>query len=264
MVKTVELFTVLEYRQVPIPNMSGKRSTKAGYRNHPIDRASKFFGDSVIDLRDVGFLGENHYFKAKNPTVPGAIPELLVRSSVAKRLRQVRDCLRLHSLDIWVKDAFRPIKVQEFIYITIRKRLANENPGVSKERLDELVAERVAFAPDMRSAEISPSPHMTGGAIDLTLCNSQGEELQMGQDLKRVRNVMYPDALESTPDNSMANNSNLQKARANRRLLFWIMTDAGFVINPTEWWHFSWGDQMWARLSGEKAAHYSLLNLEGQ
>ena len=35
-------------------------------------------------------------------------------------------------------------------------------------------------------------------------------------------------------------------AHANRELMNSIMRKAGFHRHPTEWWHFSIGDQMWA------------------
>ena len=47
-----------------------------------------------------------------------------------------------------------------------------------------------------------------------------------------------------------------EEARANRRLLHWLMTEEGFAGHPDEWWHFSWGDQMWAALTGAPHAHY--------
>ena len=47
-----------------------------------------------------------------------------------------------------------------------------------------------------------------------------------------------------------------EEARANRRLLYWLMRDTGFASNPTEWWHFSFGDQMWAQATGAPAALY--------
>ena len=36
------------------------------------------------------------------------------------------------------------------------------------------------------------------------------------------------------------------------------MTEEGFAGHPDEWWHFSWGDQMWAALTGAGEAHYGL------
>ena len=31
------------------------------------------------------------------------------------------------------------------------------------------------------------------------------------------------------------------------------MSETGFANNPTEWWHFSHGDQLWAKLGGHSA-----------
>ena len=47
------------------------------------------------------------------------------------------------------------------------------------------------------------------------------------------------------------------EALQNRRLLYHLMTSAGFANNPTEWWHFSYGDQMWAKLTNQPSAFYS-------
>jgi D-alanyl-D-alanine dipeptidase len=38
------------------------------------------------------------------------------------------------------------------------------------------------------------------------------------------------------------------------------MAAEGFANNPNEWWHFSWGDQMWAKLSGETVGFFGLAN----
>jgi D-alanyl-D-alanine dipeptidase len=35
------------------------------------------------------------------------------------------------------------------------------------------------------------------------------------------------------------------------------MVEEGFAGHPDEWWHFSWGDQMWAALTGAPHAFYS-------
>jgi D-alanyl-D-alanine dipeptidase len=34
------------------------------------------------------------------------------------------------------------------------------------------------------------------------------------------------------------------------------MHNSGFVGHPFEWWHFSIGDQLWAKLTGVNAAFY--------
>lgn len=52
-------------------------------------------------------------------------------------------------------------------------------------------------------------------------------------------------------------------AQRNRRIFYWIMRgalladDSGLIVNPTEWWHWSYGDQLWARLTGAPEAFFS-------
>ena len=41
-------------------------------------------------------------------------------------------------------------------------------------------------------------------------------------------------------------------------LLYWLMMDAGFANHPNEWWHYSFGDQMWAIHNELPAAIFGL------
>ena len=43
--------------------------------------------------------------------------------------------------------------------------------------------------------------------------------------------------------------------RDNRRLLYNVMTEAGFTNLPSEWWHYDYGDKFWAHFTkpSEKA-----------
>jgi D-alanyl-D-alanine dipeptidase len=35
-----------------------------------------------------------------------------------------------------------------------------------------------------------------------------------------------------------------------------VMGEAGFAQHPGEWWHFSWGDQLWAWRTQQPGAVY--------
>jgi D-alanyl-D-alanine dipeptidase len=37
-----------------------------------------------------------------------------------------------------------------------------------------------------------------------------------------------------------------------RQLLYQVMSAAGFQRHPREWWHFSYGDQLWAWLLNQE------------
>jgi D-alanyl-D-alanine dipeptidase len=47
-----------------------------------------------------------------------------------------------------------------------------------------------------------------------------------------------------------------QQYHTHRQLLCDVMLKAGFQRNPKEWWHFCYGDQMWAWLSNQPTAMY--------
>ena len=36
------------------------------------------------------------------------------------------------------------------------------------------------------------------------------------------------------------------------------MTEAGLAQHPQEWWHFCYGERMWAWLTGQEMAIYGL------
>jgi len=117
-------------------------------------------------------------------------------------------------------------------------------------------------APTLQDIDpMSPPPHATGAATDLTLCTVRGDLLWMGTIFDDVTERAHPDFLERESGISMSDD----EARKNRRLLYWLMREAGFQVNPTEWWHFSWGDQMWAKLASTRgdthiSAWYSVVN----
>jgi len=103
---------------------------------------------------------------------------------------------------------------------------------------------------------LSPPPHSTGAAVDLTIRWIGQDHLYMGSIFDDFTSRANTDFYET---NIMDHSFSDYEARNNRRLLYWMMSNEGFSNNPTEWWHFSWGDQMWARLQGEPSALYSCL-----
>lgn len=71
------------------------------------------------------------------------------------------------------------------------------------------------------------SPHSRGVAIDLTLCDANGNALDMGTAF---------DAF--TPASHHGSFAISAKAQANRLLLMGIMTTAGWDFYRNEWWHY--------------------------
>ncbi|MEV0282286.1 M15 family metallopeptidase [Streptomyces sp. NPDC050610] len=102
------------------------------------------------------------------------------------------------------------------------------------------------------SAFVSPvevAPHCAGAALDLTLVNADGVELDMGGAVNGHRSGDEKYCPLDAPGLS-------DQARRNRDVLARTMGGAGFVNYPTEWWHWSYGDRYWALINGADSAIY--------
>jgi len=248
-----------ELRNRPIGDQAPARAARKGFRTRvPIHRDNALFGEDLVEARARGLKGENFYASDRNPPywhqVEGATEKLLLRPSVADKLRKVDARAGAAGLELFLFDAWRPRAVQAYFHdVWMPRQLQRRDPGLAGPRLTEEV-ERYWSAPS--SDENSPAPHATGGAVDLTLRWKDGEALWMGSLFDDVTALAARDRFESLAADNFSFSD--QEARANRRLLHWLMTEEGFAGHPDEWWHFSWGDQMWAALTGATAAHYGL------
>lgn len=251
-------------RTRPLPSSADASARKAGYRtNIPIDLGGALANEGCVEARSIGIAGANHYFTPHNPpyyvSVPGSIPELYLRRTVAAKLISVNARLAPMGMELFLFDAWRPQAVQRYFHDDWFPRwLKARRPELEGQALVEEV-EHYWAAPSAGAG--SPSPHSTGGAVDLTLIFSETRQpLFMGGMFDDVTEDAWTDAFERKPIISMSD----AEAQANRRLLYWLMSEAGFANNPTEWWHFSHGDQLWAKLGGHPAASYGGCNPAGQ
>jgi len=253
------LFGALEeLRTRPIGDLAAARARRAGYRGHPIARSNAHYGEPLADVRDFGIAGENFYHAERNPPywrrIEGSVPDLKVRASIAAKLARVNARLAAAGLELFVFDAWRPRAVQAYFHdVWMPAELKRRNPALTGAALIREV-ETYWAAPS--TDENSPAPHATGASVDLTIRWIGGESLWMGSIFDDATALAHRDRFESLRDDALSFSD--EEARANRRLLHWVMTDEGFAGLPEEWWHFSWGDQMWARLTDAPAAHYGL------
>lgn len=118
-------------------------------------------------------------------------------------------CLRLaighaaaQGLRLKITDAFRPSEAQWALW--------NHTPDP-------------AYVADPRRG----SPHSRGAAVDVTLVDAAGEELDMGGPVDDLTPNGHHDATGPSA-----------AQRANRLLLLGIMTAAGFDWYVNEWWHY--------------------------
>ena len=134
-------------------------------------------------------------------------PKAYLRRPAAKALIEAQRKFKAKGYRIKIFDAYRPISVQW--------------------RLWEMYGDP-NYVADPRKG----SMHNRGAAVDITLVDRFGKELDMGTnyDFFGVKaHTDYPDLP--------------QHIRANRWLLKSIMRDVGYATIKTEWWHFAYTRQ---------------------
>src|ERR1700754_2310320 len=215
-----------ELRSRPIGALAAARIARKNFRTAvPIRRDNALYGEALVDAREQGLAGVNFYFSDRNPPywqrIEGATDKLLLRASVAEKLQQVNRRVAGAGLELFLFDAWRPRAVQAYFHdVWMPRELTRRDPSLSGARLVEEV-ERYWAAPS--ADENSPAPHATGGAVDLTLRWKDGEALWMGSLFDDVTALAARDRFETlSPDNFSFSD---QEARANRRLLHWLMTE---------------------------------------
>lgn len=145
-------------------------------------------------------------------------------------------------LKLVIKECYRPMSVQKGFWDGYTAYLKRKFPTWSDE---QVYAECSKL-----NAPLEVAPHTTGGAVDLTLSDANGNWLDMGTEFNAspldTENATYTNADNISP-----------AAKLNRKILSDVMSEAGFVNYPTEWWHWSYGDKYWALINKEPHAIYS-------
>jgi zinc D-Ala-D-Ala dipeptidase len=138
-------------------------------------------------------------------------------------------------------EGYRPAHQQQAIIERYSAEIRAVRPGIGEPELHILTSRYVA--------PLAVAPHVAGAAVDVTLVDSCGQELDLGT------------AIDATPEQSggrcyFAADGISREARANRELLARVLCREGLVNYPTEWWHYSYGDRYWALATGAGAALY--------
>lgn len=155
--------------------------------------------DSTI-RQDIRYATANNFTKA----VIYDCPACLLRPEVAEALVQANQSLRNQGLYLKVFDCYRPGPYQQ--------RLWDKVPN-----------------PDYVTPPAKGSMHSRGAAVDLTVADSTGRELNMGTEFDFFGAEAHTDNLNLPAE-----------VLKNRQILRDAMEAAGFRGIRTEWWHFSY------------------------
>ncbi|MEK4700478.1 M15 family metallopeptidase [Solibacillus sp. FSL R7-0668] len=197
--------------------------------------------ESLIKLEPINkrlFIKPSYY----QQRITDSLQVIYLREQAANRLLQALQYLP-NAYSLIVYDGFRPLQVQQALYEQFKREITLSNPSWNEQQIEAETLKYVAFP----SVDFQyPAPHLTGGAIDVTLGDAEGNPLDLGTAFDETCAKSATAYFES----HLTENTDALK---NRRLLFHSMTDAGFHNYEEEWWHFDFGNVTWARKS--KAPH---------
>ena len=164
----------------------------------------------------------------------------LVRSGVAERLLRA-SALLPSGVALRVVEGHRPVAAQRAIVERYSAELRGRHPHIGDDELRTLTSRFVS--------PVEVAPHVAGAAVDLTLVDADGRELDLGTPIDATPEQSDGACYFDAPGIGA-------EAAANRALLAGALGDAGLVNYPTEWWHWSFGDRYWALTVGAPAALY--------
>jgi len=148
------------------------------------------------------------------------------RESVANKLFQAGEALNSLGLQLHLEDAFRPLGVQEGLFLRRIKTILDQHPDWAN-NWDLIWAEarsKTAINPGMAG-------HKSGAAVDVTLRTVGGETLPVGNSYA-----------EGGPKVAIHYPYVTQEQWSNRQLFKNIAQMVGLRIYPYENWHASFGD----------------------
>lgn len=236
----------------PIPLRAEDAATALGYHGQPVDLTLPLSSEPLIKAEDVGLASESYYARTDgknapyNRCIPGTLPQVWMRESVAVRLGHVNQMLAPRGLELYLWDAYRPIETQRALWDHFleegRKKLQTDDPERLRQYAGHFVSEPSGYDPE---DPLTWPTHNTGGAVDVTLRDkATGQLLEMGSGYDEPVDRTFTDDLER--HHAPADKPTL----INRRILYNAMTKTGFRNYPYEWWHYDYGTQMWLQNGG--------------
>jgi len=151
--------------------------------------------------------------------------------------------IRLGVIECW-----RSPLIQHRLYLAAKEALRLRNPKWSEVTLLRMTNRYTAPV-----GTRVPPPHCTGGAVDVVLLD------------KNLAPLDHHSPFEPFDPASFAMNAagTSALARETRGILSESMSRAGFTNYPSEYWHWSYGDQGWAYRGGHPHAIYGPIQPPG-
>lgn len=165
-----------------------------------------------------------------------------LRKTVYEKLCLLDEKIKNEGYKIKLYDAYRSLNKQKELWNNTIEETKKEHPDLNEEDIIRITTLKVANPTN------GIGGHQSGGAIDITLVDANNIELDMGSKY-----------LEHIPQTRTYSKELTDIQRKNRKFLLENMQKLGFVNFPTEWWHYCYGDRMWAAYNGKKECFYGYI-----
>ena len=175
---------------------------------------------SLMYTRPDNFTGRVLYTDLKDAYLHPDAAQALKKCQ--QRLKQMRP-----DLSLIIYDAARPMSVQQKMWDVVK--------GTSK----NIYVSNPANGGGL---------HNYGFAVDITICNEQGDSIPMGTKIDYMGRAAHPEF----EDEMVRKGVITQEAVNNRRLLREVMSAGGFKVLKTEWWHFNLKTRAQIKAEGRK------------
>ncbi len=204
--------------------------TPSGYGQNQVPQEQIFFALPEKRLKDVGLVNVKEldtsivvdlkYSSTDNfllTDVYGDLNECYLQKEAAEKLSKAQEILheKYPFYNLVVFDGVRPLSIQKTMWESLK-----------------------IPADDKRKFLASPwekSLHNFGAAVDVSIVNSDGWEIDMGTPYDYFGELGYP----VSEDRMLQEGKLMHRQKENRKLLRDVMTKAGFLPIATEWWHFN-------------------------
>jgi len=191
----------------------------------------------LISLKECGF---NLMFE---PSIQKDY-RFLVREAVVKKIGRISKQLDKKNKVLIIRSGWRSFKHQQLLWDNFYKLLHNQYPAKQKKEIKEMVANYIALA--------KKSMHATGGAVDALIFDlEKGCIMDFGTNDGYKINLIkksYPYHPDISP-----------VAKQNRELLIGLFEKEDFLCDLREYWHFDYGNVVWALEKGKKFAIYGVI-----
>ena len=204
--------------------------------------ASDFSNSRFVEILSGGRIGVKMMYPSLG--FSNAEEHCYVREEVYHILLEAAEKLpEGYSFLIW--DAWRPFALQKELYLKYSENIISEF-GLNDFSTEEKKAVIRKYVSDPVEDKNIPPVHTTGGAVDLTIIGPDGTELDMGCGFDEFTDKSMTAFFEERDETQI---------KDNRRLLYNIMTEAGFTNLPSEWWHYDYGDRFYGYYTKKPAIY---------